>query len=467
MKIDELQKKHPHYEDKIDEWRFLKASYEGGKAYEDSKLLYQYAFEKADDDGPTLYEERLEHAVLDNQCKTSIHTYSSFVWRRKPTRNLGELKDNEEAKGFIADADMGGLSFDEFMRALQISGHIYGHAWVVMDKAKSAGENSKKEEIDKGKRPYVIKYDPPAVWDWEYKRQENGAYDLIYLKTCDVEYGRDGEVTEVVRVWTTETVDIYKIIDNKLQSETPESIPNELGRIPAVCHYSRSRRYHGIGVSEIADVAKMQQGIYNMLSEMEQSIRNTNHNTMVLNDEDDASAGAGGVIVMAASTDPQKKPYLLQSQMFQLQGLINCIREQTDMINRMTHLSPVRNQRSREISGEALKTEFQLLNALLNEISARLHGTERSLLWLFCEWIDAADKFESVDIVYPSKFELRDTSAEMELLSSAKELNVKSPTFKRQLDKKIAALVLQDDTELDEVYAELDAAEYKAEEDEE
>ena len=460
MKLDELFAKHPRYEANIGFWEFLQTSYDGGKAYEEANLLYQYAFEKADKEGALLYRDRLSQAPLDNQCRTVVHTYSSFVWRRRPMRNLGDLKGSPEAQLLMSDADMLGSSLDEFMRSVQVASHIYGHAWVVMDKGVSSGEATKKEELDKGKRPYLVKYDPPSVWNWEYRRLDNGAYELTYLKTCDEEISREGAVTQIVRIWTSDSIEVYRVSDGRLQSESPDVYPNPLGFIPAVCHYSRSRKHHGVGVSEISDVAKMQQSIYNMLSEMSQSVRNANHNTMVLNPFDDASAGAGGVIVMDESTDPQKKPYLLQSQTFQLQGLIACIKEQSDMINRMTHLSPVRAQRTQQVSGEALKTEFQLLNALLSEISGGLCATERVLLRFFCAWVGSPEKQASVDVAYPSRFELRDTESEIDLLSTAKSFDVNSELFRRAIDKRVAALVLRDDTELDDVLAELDKAVY-------
>jgi len=65
--------------------------------------------------------------------------------------------------------------------------------------------------------------------------------------------------------------------------------------VPAVCHYSRSKLHRGIGTSEIEDVARIQQSIYNDVSELGQTIRNTNHSTLVKNPEDDATGGAAGL----------------------------------------------------------------------------------------------------------------------------------------------------------------------------
>ncbi len=100
----------------------------------------------------------------------------------------------------------------------------------------------------------------------------------------------------------------YRIQGGSNTLETLHNTPNPIGIIPAICHYGRSRLHRGIGSSEIKDVAKLQQSIYNDLSELAQTIRNTNHSTLVKNPDDDASGGAGGVVIMSENTESGKKP---------------------------------------------------------------------------------------------------------------------------------------------------------------
>ncbi|NTW60436.1 MAG: hypothetical protein HGA43_14880, partial [Nitrospirae bacterium] len=386
MKPDELQKKHPLYEKHIDDWIYYRQSYDGGKAYEEAKLLYQYAFEKSAEGGPQKYAERIKQTPLDNECKTSLHTYSSYLWRRKPQRDLGILQDNLEALKLLADADLEGTPLDEFMRQVEIMGHIYGHTWIIMDKS-PVQYRTLAQERRAGVRPYLVRYDPPSVWNWEIARSESGELELTYLKVAETETTAEGVEKITVRIWTTSTIETYVILAGNTTEEPTFSSANRLGMIPAVCHYSRTKQARGIGNSEIKDVAKMQQSIYNDLSEMHQTIRNANHNTLVKNEDDDAVAGAGAVIIMSPNTDANKKPYLLQTTLFPLTGLIAAIKKKEDMINSMTHLAPVRNQRTQTFSGEALKTEFQLLNALLNEMAASLQSTEVRLFRILCGWI--------------------------------------------------------------------------------
>ena len=87
------------------------------------------------------------------------------------------------------------------------------------------------------------------------------------------------------------------------------------------------------------------------------AVRGSNHKTLVKNKGDDASTGAGGVIVMHKDTVPEKRPYLLQAEA--LLGLLQATEMKVEMINRMAHLTPVRTYRSMAASGVAIETEFQ------------------------------------------------------------------------------------------------------------
>ncbi|NTU58917.1 MAG: hypothetical protein HGB00_08405 [Chlorobiaceae bacterium] len=463
MNMTELLRKHPLYDANIKTWNYYRDSYEGGTAYEKAALLYQYAYEAASDAGSAnKYNTRLEQTPLDNQCKSSLHTYSSYLWRRKPQRDLGHLADNLEALKLLADADLEGTSINEFMRHVELMAHVYGHTWIVMDKS-PAQFRTLAQERRAGVRPYMVRYDPPSVWNWEISRSSSGELELNYLKVAEIETDYMGNEKTTIRIWTKEKIEVYTFGPGETNAELEPTLTtaNRLGIIPAVCHYSRTKTAQGVGASEIADVAKMQQSIYNDLSEMHQSVRNVNHNTLVKNADDEATSGAGGVIIMADQTDANKKPYLLQSQIFQLEGLINCINKKDDMINRMTHLAPVRNQRNQTFSGEALKTEFQLLNALLNEMAATLQTTEVKLFSILCKWLRKPSAFYSIVIIYPQKFELRDSKSDIELLKEAKALNVQSETYQKEVDKLIASITLEDDAQLEQIQGEIQKASYQ------
>ena len=104
--------------------------------------------------------------------------------------------------------------------------------------------------------------------------------------------------------------------------------------------------------------------IDNDYSEKEQLIRLANHPSLVKTPNVEASAGAGSVIEIPEDMPSDLKPYIIQPSGQNLEGIMNCIRNKIDAIDRITHMGSVRGTSGQQISsGIALQTEFQLLNA--------------------------------------------------------------------------------------------------------
>ncbi|MDT9547680.1 MAG: hypothetical protein RI826_10155 [Chlorobium phaeovibrioides] len=107
-------------------------------------------------------------------------------------------------------------------------------------------------------------------------------------------------------------------------------------------------------------------------------------------------------------------------------------------------------------SGEAIKTEFQLLNALLAEMASGLQLTEYRMLEVFCRWLGKEEQACSIIVQYPEKFELRDRQQDLNLLKEAGGLTVESATFQKELQKLVASITLEDDAQLEEINGEID-----------
>jgi len=457
MDLKTLEKKHPEYAEKEAEWNYLYKSYKGGRDYRNAALLYKYIFEEKDNDK---YKQRLEQTPLDNHCESAIHTYSSFIWKTPPQRDLGGLQNNYEALKILEDADMNDTTLNEFMRQVQIEAGIYGNCWIVVDKSSTQMVNLRHAR-SMGVRPYLSLYIPLDVYDWTYERDEAGKMELTYIKLVEHEVDAEGRKVRIFRIWSKYNIQVCKHTDGKDGVETLQDDYNYLGIIPALCHHNKRNGSRGSGISDIKDVAPMQQSIYNDLSELAQTVRNTNHSTLVKNDKDSAVGGAGGVIVMDDDTDPGKKPYLLQPQLFQLEGLLKTIEKKEDMINGMTHLRPVRQVRTQPASGIAIQTEFQLLNTLLAEKAAGLQMTEYRMLRIFCKWIGKDPDRLRVIISYPQKFELRDRESDLRVIEQAKRLKVKSEVYQKELDKMVAQITLEDDANIEDIHNEIEKAKYE------
>ena len=419
---------HTAYKEHAPKWEFFLRSYLGGSDYRDGDYLLKYILEDKHE-----YQKRIDITPLDNHCKNVINIYSSFIWRLPPTRNFGNLVEDQALQSFIKDADMDGRSLNSFMSEAQMWSGVYGHVWLMIDKPPVIA-NTRADELAQEVRPYLTMATPENVLDWSYERSANGRYELSMLKVREWVEGDNS----FYRLWERDTIRGYEIVGD--EATLVDTIINPLGVIPAVCLYGNRSPIRGIGVSDITDVAYMQRAIYNELSEIEQLIRISNHPSLVKSVGTDAGAGAGSVIDVEEGDE--FKPYLLQPSGGNLDAIRASITDKIESINRMTHMGAVRATDAQTKSGVALQTEFQLLNAKLSEKADLLELAEEQLWNLFAMWQGINSEIE---VDYPDTFDLRDYGTELEFLQRAKASGVNSTTFKKGVDKAIAELVLGDE----------------------
>ena len=429
----------------IPRWEYFIRSYLGGKEYADGKFLQPYMLEFENE-----YYKRIQYTPLDNHCRNIIDIYSSFLFRVEPVREMGSLEEDLSVEQFMDDADLEGRSFNALIVEAQRFASIYGHVWLLMDKP-STNVMTRAEELDQGIRPYLNIYTPENVLDWHYTRNNAGYYFLDYLKIRE-EQTAEGEF---YKLWFIDKIDtVFVSTINREEPKLMNSVPNPLGKIPAVILYNQRSPMRGLGVSDLNDVADLQKSIYNELSEIEQIIRLSNHPSLVKTKDTDAGAGAGSIIEIPDNIDANLKPYILQPNGSNLDGVLRSINHKVEAINRLTHVGTIRATAERVQSGIALRTEFELLNARLSEKSKLMELAEEQLWRLFADWQETA--FDG-EVDYPDSFDIRDWAVDLELLQSAKASNIQSPTFAKEIDKQIAKTVIEDDTTLEQINTEIDS----------
>ena len=446
MRSTDIQYTHPDYDNNKDRWEFYLRSYMGGEDYKNGGYLTKYINEDKDS-----YARRIDLTPIDNHCKNIVHIYSSFLWRIPPVRQFNSIAEDQVLSQFIKDSDLDGKGFDAFMREAQVWSSVYGHVWLMVDKpASNAG--TKAEEISQEIRPYVTMFTPENVFDWKWTRTASGRYALSYLKVRESVDKIDDTTTEAYfRVWTETEIESWHCVND---SETKiDTVPNPLGRIPAVYLPAQRSVVRGIGISDLSDAASMQRAIYQELSEIEQLIRISNHPTLVKTFGTDASAGAGAIINMPDDMDANMKPYQMQPSGSNLDAVRASISDKVEAINRMSHMGAVRGTQAMTQSGVAMQTEFQMLNAKLSEKADILELAEEQLWGFYCMW---QQQTSDVEVFYPNSFDLRDYDKELTFLQSMRASGVKSTTLMQQIDKQIADLVL-DDEELAKAHVEIES----------
>jgi hypothetical protein len=425
------------------QWQFLFESYVGGEEYRSAGHLTRYVNET-----PQEYAARTHSTPLQNHCNSVISVYNSFLFRTNPYREYGTIENLPELSDFLKDADMDGRSFNAFMKDVSTYSSIFGHSWVIVTKP-DVGATTRGEEMEQGVRPYVCMLSPLVVLDWSWQRLPNGRYSLDYFKYIE---DVNGEIT-TCKEWTPDFIRTVIIDQDRGTVERQYVEPNGLGVIPAVCAYSQRSIIRGIGISDIADIASGQKYIFNALSEIEQSIRLDSHPSLVKTPETNAGVGAGAIIHMPDGLDPGLKPYVLDFQGASVDKILAAIEQTVDAIDKMANTGAVRATVSRTMSGVAMETEFQLLNARLSEKGDSLELAEEQIWKLWCAYMG----YEwTGEIVYPDSFNLKDANNDLELYLKAATAPHGSETFKRELQRQIAKTVIEDETKLGVIAEEIE-----------
>lgn len=405
---ESITSKNSIYREHEARWKYLLESYVGGEMYQRGQHLTRYAKENEGE-----YQARIRATPLDNQCNGVISIYNSFLFRECPEREFGSIENLPELQEFLRDADYENRSLDNFMKEVSTWAGVFGHCWVMVSKP-DVGAITRADEIAVGVRPYVSVLTPLVVIDWSWKRSKTGRYELDYFKYIEEINGN----IQTIKIWTLDTIETVIVDTDKFTVQLEGSIPNKLGLIPAVISYNARSIVRGIGTSAINDIADQQKFIYNATSEVDQSMRLDSHPSLVVEQGTNIGVGAGAIIEVGQDSDPAKKPYVLDFAGASIASIYEAINASIASIEKMANIGSVRATESKTMSGVAMETEFQLLNARLSEMADNLELTEEQIWRLFCMY--QAQPFDVI-VTYPGSFNTRDTSAEINQLKLASE----------------------------------------------
>ena len=426
-------------------WKYLLVSYLGGDDYRRAGLLTRYQLESDSE-----YQARLNATPLENHCKGVINVYNSFLFRQEPERDFGSLEGMPEVDMFLEDTDFEGRDIDSFMKDVSTWASVFGHCWILVSKP-DIGAVTRAEEQAQGIRPYLSLLTPLNVLDWKYERLPSGAYSLSYLKYIEEVNGS----VQTIKEWTNETIETWQVDFDTRAIHDHEMVPNGLGKIPAVTAYCTRSSVRGVGVPDIADIAHLQQFIYNMTSEVEQTQRMDAHPSLVKTPETQAGTGAGSIISMPENLDPGLKPYLLEYNGASVDSLYKAIEHAAAAIDKLANVGAIRSTTARQMSGVAMTVEFNLLAAKLSEKADNLELAEEQIWRLWAEYMGMAWDGE---IEYEDSFTISNEELEYTKLQTAKSAAT-GPEALAVIDQMIIDLITDDTDYEDKVLGPLSQSE--------
>ena len=445
--IKNLLTPHPEVKEHEDDWELYRRSYIGGSEYKEGNYLLRHENEKL-----SSYKRRVQESTYVNYCAPVIDIYNSYLFRDRPKRDFGvKIKGKPSLEAFNENADLRGRSLAAMFREVSRWASVFGHMGVIVDKPISPAAVSRADELRFGVRPYMVVYTPEDIVNWGYELTYFGPPVLAYLVLREQELVED---VEVYRVWFRDHWEVWEVDKRgKNAEQEPEPVlkdsgENPLGEIPFVPFLNKDMLDDMIGVSDLVDIAPINQRIYRYDSSALEIIERTAFPFLEVPvdphgppDQSDVVIGTGNVLERDI-TDPTGHRWIepshqsLQQILAWREQAVNDIREAA----KLGDSTSTRRQGAAVYSGAALDIRFQQANSILSAKAEMNEKAEERVLKYVLMWegIDAEP-----EVRYPRKFGVRDMVTDLDMAIRAREV-IFSPKFDKLLQKSLASRTLTD-----------------------
>lgn len=457
LTVGDLISTHELYKANVSEWQLLLAVYEGIQQIKMGGYITKHERE------PQLaYDRRMEELYGFGYTKSIIEIFHFYLFKKEPIRELKKLKEDPLWQMFFEDADLYGNSFDTVMMDVSLYAAVEGQMGILVDKPNSQQLNVQ-QQIKNKVYPYIARYFPNAILNWEMGKDEFGKPILFMVKLLD----DNGQY----RIWWRDKWEVWELPkdeDGKFTDTATEDDAvfikggkNEIGVVPFIWHYNLRSKDVGLGVSDVTEVARIDLSIIRNLSQIEEVV-NYAAFPMMLKPKMDAdpkktnvSQNEDEVSVQAVQEfDPQfpeAAPKWMETQVADpINAIIEFIKNKIGEIYRSSNSggTTATEVSTQAKSGVALKTEFQLLNSKLVGKAINLEKTENNVIELWLMWEKKIAYKDEIKIARERQFDVENLASDLENAVVAKTVVI-SKTFDQLLQKNIARQVLPTATEDD------------------
>lgn len=437
---ENLQDTHPIYDSMLAKWQFWAMAYEGGDEFV-ADVIKKHERESEEN-----HAARKEEAEVFDYCQTIVDIFSNYLTEVRAHKNLAALTDDLQWEQFNSDVDLYGTDYNVFWSSVTKQVGVYGFVGILVDKPAGSSE-TRQDELNNNIYPYYNVFTPENIIDWLWVRNDATArpeLKFLKLKENDNSY----------LVWTTEEWERWELEeDSDTQYEITGSGVNPLGKIPFVWYMNiphLSKR--NIGISDITTISKIQAAITRNLSQGSEVV-NYAAFPMLLSpanrhpSEEVDQVGVTAVMEFDPEYPESKPAWLASEAKAPIDAILSWISLKIDEIYRTAHLSGVHGQtKTAQVkSGVALKYELQQLFSVLSAKACQLDEAEYQSIKLWMEWQNL--KTDDISISRPKVFLLEDVDSLIETMLVSKQM-VKSETFDRVVQKKLAKMILQTEEEV-------------------
>lgn len=409
---------HPEYDQRVDDWRKYRLSYNGGDEY---LQTYLYEHEKERD---KYYQQRLQRAFYPNHCRAIVDTYAAHLFRENIPRSTEE--DSETLQRFWANIDLKGNGADSFYEHAAQKVQYGGRVAVVCDRwdPDGGGAVTRAQERQSGRRPYAYLVDTEDIVDWDVNRL--GQLNWVAIREpIDVERNWDEPhpgVDHQYRVWTDEEWILLREVEAEDDEDEDTRLvvvdrgAHPVGEPPVTMIYWGFREgIQPVADSALKDLAPMNIRLTNLTSLIDEQIYAHVFNILAtpkstydeLEGVDWSVSGA-----IPYDDDVSNPPHYIGPDVEKLEAIRAEVKKTEDQIRQLAGLGRVNEETKHAQSGIALSYLTMDKDALLAKFGQRMRRAEAQVDRYALAWME-----ESPDVgqsrEYPEEFDPVDVQNEL------------------------------------------------------
>jgi len=177
-----IEQEHPDYASKARMWRRYRDLYAGGERFRHNAAEYLVRRQK---EPAEIYQERLARVFYENYLGSILDWYMATLVREEPVIEYTGTDDAGKSffDRFIQNCDLRGTTLTQFYKEVLTEALVCGKSYVVADFPKAAGMALTRAEEDASGRSnaYLVSYTADEVINWSI--DDKGEFEWIVIRT--------------------------------------------------------------------------------------------------------------------------------------------------------------------------------------------------------------------------------------------------------------------------------------------
>lgn len=450
-----ISNRHPQYSEKLEDWRFFKQSYIGGRQYISDNLRKYFK------EGDKEFADRKSRAIRENHTKRVVELINTYLFKQDATRKT----TNTLAQSFLDNFDGKKKSASVFMKNASIWASVYGRVYIIIDRKENDDNGKTGTQADNiNAKYYCYLIFPEDVLDIAFD-DETGAISWVLVRErfrdAESPYSAKSYTEERYRLWEREKWTLFDKAGNSV-----EEGETGLDVVPIV-YLDNEELDEYSGESMIADVAYIDRAIFDNWSRLDSIVCDQTFSQLIFpiealpadivdnKDLREQFLALATNRVILYSSQAQTEPKWISPDASQAAFILTMLQSMTKQLYASLGLQSDTGTEISVQSGVAKAYDFDKVNKLLGSKANALQQCEKEIYKIFAKW--AGSESIVVDVAYPSEFDVKSLIDELDTAERLASLAI-SDTFTKEINKLVVmkALPKADDTLINTIFKEID-----------